>query len=168
MYLRLLDEAVAEMSREGEKEEAPEVYLELDYSGYIPDEYIRDPAEKMEIYKMIASIETDYDLERVYGELTDRFGPMPEEVQSLLSIAELRVICRKLFIKSLKERGGRVHVEFGKVSVISVDRVLRLIKESGGSVKLDAKNPNVLMMSTEAIGLKEKSEFIREKLQTLL
>lgn len=168
MYLRLLDEAVAEMSDTGEKEEAPEVYLELDYSGFIPDEYIRDPTEKMEIYKMIASIETDYDLERVYGELTDRFGPMPEEVQSLLSIAELRVICRKLFIKSLKERRGRVHVEFGKVSIISVDRVLRLMKESGGSVKLDAQNPNVLMMSTEAIGLKEKSEFIREKLQSLL
>ncbi|MFW5713016.1 MAG: TRCF domain-containing protein, partial [Spirochaetota bacterium] len=168
MYLRLLDEAVAEMSASEEEKEAPEVYLELDYSGYIPDSYIKDPTEKMEIYKMIASIETDYDLERVYGELTDRFGPMPDEVQSLLSIAELRVVCKKLYIRSLKERRGKVHVEFGKVSIISVDKVLRLIKESGGSVKLDANNPNILLMNTEAIGLKEKSEFIREKLQTLL
>ncbi len=168
MYLRLLDEAVAEMSASDEEKEAPEVYLELDYSGYIPDAYIKDPTEKMEIYKMIASIETDYDLERVYGELTDRFGPMPDEVQSLLSIAELRVVCKKLYIRSLKERRGKVHVEFGKVSIISVDKVLRLIKESGGSVKLDPNNPNILLMNTEAIGLKEKSEFIREKLQTLL
>lgn len=168
MYLRLLDEAVAEMSDTGEKDEAPEVYLDLDYSGYIPDEYIADPAEKMEIYKLIASIETDYDLERVYGELTDRFGPMPESVQSLLSIAELRIICKKLYIRSLKERRGKVHVEFGKVSRISVDKVLRIIRESGGSVRLDSKNPNVILMSTEAIGLKEKSEFIREKLQSLL
>ncbi len=168
MYLRLLDEAVEEMSEDGGKEEAPEVFLELDYSGYIPDEYIRDPTEKMEIYKMIASIEIDYDLEKVYGELTDRFGPMPEEVQSLLSIAELRVICKKLYIRSLRERRGKVHVEFGKVSIISVDRVLRLIKESGGSVKLDPHNPNILMMNTGKIGLKEKSEFIREKLQSLL
>ncbi len=168
MYIRLLDEAVAELSESGEKDEAPEVYLELDYSGYIPDSYIKDATEKMEIYKMIASIETDYDLERVYGELTDRFGPMPEEVQSLLSIAELRVVCKKLYIRSLKERRGKVHVEFGKVSIISVDKVLRIIKESGGSVKLDPENPNVLLMNTEAIGLKEKSEFIREKLQTLL
>ncbi len=168
MYIRLLDEAVAELSESEEEKEAPQVYLELDYSGYIPDSYIKDPTEKMEIYKMIASIETDYDLERVYGELTDRFGPMPDEVQSLLSIAELRVICKKLFIRSLKERRGKVYVEFGKVSIISVDKVLRLIKESGGSVKLDPDNPNVLLMSTEAIGLKEKSEFIREKLQSLL
>ncbi len=168
MYLRLLDEAVAELSVGEEKEEAPEVYLELDYSGYIPDTYIKNVTEKMEIYKMIASIETDTDLERVYGELTDRFGPMPDEVQSLLSIAELRVICKKLYIRSLRERRGKVYVEFGKVSIIAVDKVLRLISESGGSVSLDSQNPNILMMNTEAIGLKEKSEFIREKLQTLL
>ncbi|HDQ13377.1 MAG TPA: transcription-repair coupling factor, partial [Sediminispirochaeta sp.] len=169
MYLRLLDEAVAEMNTDEQKQdEAPEVYLDLDYSGYIPDSYIQETAEKMEIYKMIAAIETDYDLERVYGELTDRFGPMPEEVQSLLSIAELRVICKKLHIRSVKERRGRVHVEFGKVSIISVDKVLRIIRESGGSVRLDPDNPNIILMSTEAIGLKEKSEFIREKLQALL
>lgn len=169
MYLRLLDEAVAAMSEEEkESETAPEVYLELDYSGYIPDTYIEDTTEKMEIYKMIASIEIDYDLERVYGELTDRFGPMPEEVQSLLAIAELRIVCKKLHIRSLKERRGKVFVEFGRVSIISPDRVLRLINESGGSVGLDARNPNIILMSTEAIGLKEKSEFIREKLQSLL
>jgi transcription-repair coupling factor (superfamily II helicase) len=46
--------------------------------------------------------------------------------------------------------------------------VLRLIRESGGSVKLDPDNPNVLLMNTEAIALKDKSEFIREKLQSLL
>jgi len=168
MYLRLLDEAVAAMSEEEEKETAPEVYLELDYSGYIPDTYIEDTTEKMEIYKMIAATETDSDLERVYGELTDRFGPMPEAVQSLLAIAELRIVCKKLYIRSLKERKGRVFVEFGKVSIISADRVIRLIRESGGSVRLDAKNPNFLLMNTEAISLKQKSEFIREKLQLLI
>jgi transcription-repair coupling factor (superfamily II helicase) len=169
MYLRLLDEAVAELSSsDEEKDEAPEVYLELDYSGYIPDEYIRDSTEKMEIYKMIASISSEHDLERVVGELNDRFGPMPDEVSSLLSIAELRIICSKLHITRLRERRGQVQIEFGKVSLISTDKVLRLIRESGGSVRLDPNNPNVLLMSTEAIALKDKSEFIREKLQSLL
>jgi transcription-repair coupling factor (superfamily II helicase) len=169
MYLRLLDEAVAELSSsEEERDEAPEVYLELDYSGYIPDEYIRDSTEKMEIYKMIASISSEHDLERVVGELNDRFGPMPDEVSSLLSIAELRIICSKLHITRLRERRGQVQIEFGKVSLISTDKVLRLIRESGGSVRLDPNNPNVLLMSTEAIALKDKSEFIREKLQSLL
>ncbi len=169
MYMRLLDEAVAEQSASGEvSEEAPEVFLELDYSGYIPDEYIRDSTEKMEIYKMIASISNEQDLERMVAELNDRFGPLPDEVSSLLSIAELRIICGKLHITRLRERGGEVRIEFGKVSLISTDKVLRLIRESGGSVRLDSDQPNVLRMKTEAIALKDKSEFIREKLQSLL
>ncbi|MFO7849786.1 MAG: transcription-repair coupling factor [Spirochaetia bacterium] len=169
MYLRMLDEAVANLKeKDEEKEKAPEVYLELDYSGYIPEDYIRDASEKMEIYKMIAAVETEQDLDRVVAELTDRFGPMPDEVSSFLSIAELRIICRKLYIGSLKERRGNVHVEFAKVSRVDVNKVMRLIQEGGGNVRLDPHNPNVLLMSTEAIALKDKTEFIREKLQTLL
>ena len=51
---------------------------------------------------------------------------------------------------------------------ISVEKVLRLIKESGGRVKLDPHKPNFLILQTGKIGLKEKSQFIREKLEFLL
>jgi transcription-repair coupling factor (superfamily II helicase) len=54
------------------------------------------------------------------------------------------------------------------VSNINVDRLLRLIKESGGRIKLDPKSPNVILLQTGKIGLKEKSEFIREKLEALV
>ncbi len=167
MYLKILDEAISELTPEKE-EKAPEVYLDLDYSGYIPDTYIHKQEEKMEIYKKIASIQTDFDLELIAGELQDRFGPLPDEVNSLLSIAELRIICKKLYVQSLVEKKGIVKIIFSKVSILSVDRVLRLIHESNGSVKLDSRNPNVLIIESGFIGLKDKSEFIREKLQFLL
>lgn len=167
MYLRLLDEAVREKSDKGE-EANQEIFLELDYSGYIPDSYISEPVEKMEVYKKIAAIDSDEELERVTGELLDRFGPMPEEASSLLSLAEVRIVCRKLKVKALRERRGKVQIEFGKVSLISVDKVLHLMQTSGGKVKPDPKNPNMLLMETGSIGLKEKSEFIRERLSALL
>ena len=167
MYLRLLDEAVAERSNKGE-ESREEVFLELDYSGYIPETYIREPVEKMEVYKKIAAIDSDDELEKVYGELHDRFGPLPESVSSLLSLAEVRIVCRKLRVRSLRERGGKVQIEFSRVSIISVDKVLQLMQTSGGKVKPDPKNPNILLMETGSIGLKEKSEFIRERLSALL
>ena len=85
MYLRLLEEAIQERSGEDREEEAPEVYLELDYSGFIPDSYITDPTEKMEIYKKIASVTDKEEQEKVYAELYDRFGPLPTEVQSLMA-----------------------------------------------------------------------------------
>jgi transcription-repair coupling factor (superfamily II helicase) len=97
----------------------------------------------------------------------DRFGPPPDEAASLLALAEIRIICRDISVSSLKERGGIVRVEFGKVSRIKVDRLVRLMKESAGKVKLDPGAPNVLILQTGSIGLKEKSEFIREKLAAL-
>ena len=166
LYLKLLDEAVARLSQEGYNAEE-EPYLELEYSGFIPGEYVSQPALKMEIYKKIASILSSDDLEGLYRELEDRFGPVPEDVSSLLALAEIRILCRKLSIATLKENKGFVTVEFSKVSKISVDRLLRLMKESGQKIRLDPHRPNVLMIATGPIGLKEKSEFIREKLAAL-
>jgi transcription-repair coupling factor (superfamily II helicase) len=166
LYLKLLDQAIAELAGT-EKEEAPEVYMELEYSGYIPDSYIADAMEKMEVYKKVASITTDDEFDRVYREIEDRFGPIPPEVHSVLSLAEMRIICRKLFIRSLKEQGGEIVVEFSRVSKISIDRVIRMVKESGGRAYLDPARPACLILKTGSIGLAEKSEFIRDRISAL-
>jgi transcription-repair coupling factor (superfamily II helicase) len=84
-----------------------------------------------------------------------------------LALAEIRIICREIAVASLKERGGVVRVEFEKVSRVNVERLVRLMKESSGKVRLDPRAPNVLILNTGNIGLKEKSEFIREKLASL-
>jgi transcription-repair coupling factor (superfamily II helicase) len=122
----------------------------------------------MEIYKSIARVTERGELETLYGELEDRFGPIPDEVESLMSLAEIRIICRRLYISSMKERKGILEIEFAKVSLIPADKVIFLIKESGGRIKPDPQRPNILMMKTDIIGLKEKSAFLREKLSTLL
>jgi len=166
LYLKLLEEAVQKLQDTDFVVEA-EVWLELEYTGFIPETYISLAQTKMEVYKKIASISTQDELDRVYSELLDRFGPIPDEVQSLLALAEIRIICRRLSIASLKEKAGRVHVEFSKVSKVSIERLLRLMKESAGRVKLDPHHANILILETGKIGLKEKSEFIREKLDQL-
>ena len=148
-------------------QEQSEVLMELEYTGFIPDTYVHNPQTKMEIYKKVASVQTKDELESMFLELEDRFGPIPDEVYSLLSLAEVRVIAKKLYISTLKERQGVIQIEFSKVSDISVDKVLRLIKESNGRVRLDPAKPNMILLSTGKIGLKEKSEFIREQLEKL-
>jgi transcription-repair coupling factor (superfamily II helicase) len=166
LYLKMLEEAVQKLQDSDFVAES-DVWLELEYTGFIPDSYIELAATKMEVYKKVASISTADELERVYAELVDRFGPIPDEVQSLLALAEIRIICRRLSISSLKEKAGRVHIEFSKVSKVSVERLLRMMKESAGRVKLDPHHANILILETGKIGLKEKSEFIREKLDQL-
>ena len=169
MYIRLLSEAIeARQKREEHEEQPPEVYLELDYSGFVPDSYITDPSEKMEVYKKIAAVSSEEELESFTAELFDRFGPMPDELQSLLSLSEIRIICRRLWISSLKERKGIATVTFSRVAKISVDKLMNLIGSAGGSVKLNPARPDALMLETGKIGLKEKSEFIRDRLNQLL
>lgn len=167
LYLRLLGEAI-ERLKNSNYVEPIDVSIELEYSGFIPDSYIPLPETKMEIYKKIASVKTKKDFDSVLYEINDRFGSPPIEVESLLSLSEIKIICNKLFIKSLKERGAKVRIEFNKVSEISIDKLLSLIKTSHGRVKLDAKEPNILILETGNIGLKEKSEFIHENLEKLL
>ncbi len=144
------------------------MYLELEYSGYIPDAYIAEPMEKMEVYKLVASVSTQEELDRVYRELQDRFGPIPDEVLSVLAIPEVRIMCRKLRVSTLREKGGVVTVEFSRLSHLDVDKALRLIREGGESVFLNPGKPNCIFIRTDAIDLKEKSEFIYDKLSRLL
>lgn len=167
MYVRLLNEAVNRLALQKDYKEQTEVLMEMEYTGFIPDTYIINPQIKMEIYKKIAAVTDEAEFDAVLGELADRFGPIPDEVSSLLALAEIRIICRKLSIKSIKERQGEVAVEFNQVSNISVDKILKLIRDNPNSVRLNQKLPNVLFIKLGKIGLKEKSEFIREKLSQL-
>jgi transcription-repair coupling factor (superfamily II helicase) len=166
LYVKLLEEAVRRLE-DSNYESETEALLELEYTGFIPDFYIDSPQQKMEVYKMIAAIRDKEDLERVYSELLDRFGPLPDEAASLLALAEIRIICRQLAVSSLKERAGVVRIEFAKVARVKADRLVRMIQQSAGKVKLDPKSANALLLTTGSIGLKEKSEFIREKLSAL-
>ena len=172
MYVRLLDQAIAALGAGGKRRgvdlEAPDVYLELEYSGYIPDDYISEPVVKMEVYKKISAVTSAAELERIHGELIDRFGPLPDVVLSLLSIAEIRIACRRLAVASLREQRGVVRLEFARMQQVSVDKVMRLITESQGSVRLDSARPNCLLIDAGGIGLREKSEFLSEKLGALV
>ena len=168
LYMRLLNEAVNRLTAQKDYKPDSEVLMEMEYTGYIPDTYVTVPQIKMEIYKKIASITTDQEFEAIVNELSDRFGPIPDEVSSLLALAEIRIICRKLEIKSLREKQGEVKVEFTNTANISIDNFMKLIKDNPGTIRLDPTMPSVLFIKLGKIGLKEKSEFIREKLNKLL
>jgi len=167
LYMKLLNEAVEHLTKSKDYKEANEVLLELEYTGFIPDSYVSSLQTKMEIYKKVAAVQTKDELSAIEYELEDRFGPVPDEVYSLLSLAEVRIIAKKMVISSIKEKSGEIRIEFSTVSDVKIDKVLKLIKDSNGKVRLDPARPNTLILSAGKIGLKEKSEFIKEKLEAL-
>lgn len=124
---------------------------------------LQDPIIQSSLSRLRAA-----DLDSVWDELSDRFGPVPDEVASLLNLAKIRIICNRLSISSLKEKRGVVYVEFSDVSKISVNKILKLIQTSAGRVKLDPAQPNKIILEAKSIDLKSKSDFIKEKLEQLL
>ncbi len=167
LYMKILDEEINRLTQGEKAKPDREVYLELDYSGFIPDSYIKDPSIKFEMYKKISSVRSDYQLDGLRSEMEDRFGPIPNEVENLLSIAQIKIICRRLEIWHLSESRGIVQLEFGHLASINVDKIINLMKLSGGRVQMDSKRMNYMKMKTDAVSLKDKSLFILEQLKRL-
>lgn len=166
MYMKLLDEEIDRIrgSEDGKKRE---VLLELDYSGFIPDSYISNSVEKFEIYKKIASVKSSEQLESLRAEIEDRFGPIPEDVDNLLCIAEIKILAASLDIYNIKEKNGVIEFELSKVSAIDPGRLVNLIQLSGGKVNLDPKRMNYIRMKSSSVSLKDKALFILEQLRRL-
>lgn len=166
MYLRLLDEAVARRLGEDASERV-EATLELEYSGFIPDSYVAEPMEKMEVYKAIAGVSEAEDLQRVRDFITDRFGPMPDSVASLLALAELKLLAGQLGIVSLKEKSGWCRLEFQSVARLPYDRLMRLIAKNPDAIRPLPDDPRSILVQTGHVELLEKSRFLKNLLGTL-
>ncbi len=104
MYMKLLEEAVRE--KKGEAPLQKECIVELKTDAYLPDEYVRSPELRIEIYKMIAGILSDEDYSDVLDELIDRFGDPPQPTINLLSIAKIKYQASALGILKIEEKEG--------------------------------------------------------------
>ncbi|MYB28545.1 MAG: transcription-repair coupling factor [Acidimicrobiaceae bacterium] len=92
LYCRLVNEAVAELRGETIPE-PPAVSIEVPVDAHIPATYISREAARLEAYRRLASVTEHDELDDIRAEWTDRFGPVPEPAESLLSIGRLRVGC---------------------------------------------------------------------------
>ena len=95
LYSRMLAEAVEEQKaqREGRAPivEAPQAVVDLPIDAHLPDDYVPDEAQKLELYRRLARARTAGDIAAFRQEVTDRFGPMPAPVPRLIEVAELRL-----------------------------------------------------------------------------
>ena len=102
LYIKLLNNAVLEERGELPPDE-PDCKVSLDVDAYLPDGYVRYPAQRMALYKRIALIRTKDDMEDMTDELMDRYGDLPHPAQNLLMIALLRAEAMAAGISSVRQ-----------------------------------------------------------------
>ncbi len=100
MYCELLADAVRRLKDEP-VEAIPSAVVDLGFATYIPKNYIPINRHRMDIYRKIAVVKCREDLGQIRGELTDLYGPVPDEVELLLELAELRINASGCDIKSI-------------------------------------------------------------------
>lgn len=129
MYCKLLDEVVKEIQGQTIEEEL-EIQIDLNVSSFIPDEYIENPSQKIEVYQNIASCKKEENIQDVIDEMLDRFGKIPKEIENLIEIARIKNLARKKFVLKINQRGNNIIYYFDekKFDIQVVEKLMKIYK----------------------------------------
>ena len=113
LYCRMVDEVVQELKGTA-VEHRPEPEVASDLPAFVPEEYVTDRDEKLDVYRRLASIGEAEALDALASELRDRFGTPPQEVEQLLALKRLRLLGRDAGAVRLRVRRERLELEFAE------------------------------------------------------
>jgi transcription-repair coupling factor (superfamily II helicase) len=109
LYVRMVGEAVAEFrAGDGPAVEPPPVRIELPVDARIPQDYIAEERLRLQVYKQIAAITNDEQAASVHTELLDRYGNLPDQVDRLLHVAQLRQVAVRVGVQEIQLTGQNI------------------------------------------------------------
>ncbi|WP_022778891.1 transcription-repair coupling factor [Butyrivibrio sp. AE3009] len=183
LYCKMLGEAVrhkksADLGEEDKDYTLEDIHtsIDLDVSAFIPDTYIMNEEQKLEIYKRIASLENQGECDDMRDELLDRFGEVPETVTNLLRISLLRTRAHALYLLEIKGGDGIIELKISPAAKIDPGKIPGFISGYKGSMQFHSAGTPVFVYKYKKEGSSEKAaqklledtENIVERMQELL
>ena len=136
LYCKLLNEAVREMKGEEITEtNALETAVDIDTDAYIPDTYIRNETQKLDMYKRIAMIRTKSEADELEDELLDRFGNVPTSVRKLLQVALIKAAATEAGMNRVKLSGSEVGLFWCPISAPDTKKLTAFLDSYGTQMK---------------------------------
>ncbi|MTI82120.1 MAG: transcription-repair coupling factor [Firmicutes bacterium] len=166
LYCKMLESAIKE-ARGEEREETVETAVELPVNAFIPDTYISDSSQKVELYRRISLLDDYQQVEDFKEELQDRFGEIPDPMQQLLMVAKLKINSRKLKIKTISSQNKMIRLAFGPNPPVNAENLVAMGQRYRNRIKFNNaadefeikfKMRDITQMNTEH--LEELSGFI--------
>ena len=134
MYCKLLKESVDEA--QGIKiDDVQDVAIDISIDAYLPESYIRNHNQRIDIYKKIAAIETEDDKFEIEDELIDRFGDIPRAVQNIIEVASLKTYAKECGIYEIAQSGDNLLMKFGE-NYVDANLIMGLDKMFPKRIKL--------------------------------
>ncbi|MFD0051769.1 transcription-repair coupling factor [Actinomycetes bacterium NPDC127524] len=138
LYSQMLKEAVEAKQNDKPAEERASIEIDLEIDAYIPDSYISDGHQKIEMYKRFRGITSIEEFQELQEEMLDRFGEYPDEVAYLFLIAEIKVYALQAGIESIKQSKQDVTILISQKESSNIDgqKVFQLSSKFGRMVGL--------------------------------
>ena len=167
LYCKMLNEAVTRL-KGGTEEESFNTSVDLNIDAYIPESYIKNEYQKLDIYKRIAAIENEEEMDDMMEELIDRFGDIPKKVQQLLYIAALKGLAHSAYVTAVEQKGEEFKFTMYEKAKIDPGKIPALLQSYRSSLVFKAEEPPYFLYRKKGRSGKEKGESILDTIRKIL
>ncbi|MEQ9042415.1 MAG: transcription-repair coupling factor [Alphaproteobacteria bacterium] len=136
LYQEMLEEAVASMRGSGEEDGQWSPQINVGTPVLIPDSYVPDLDARMALYRRLSDVETRAEIDSFAAELIDRFGKLPQEVEFLLKIVEIKGLCRAANVEKIEAGPKGVVLSLRENTFPNPAALVELINDERGNAKL--------------------------------
>ena len=161
LYCKMLSEAVKEAKGIHTMEDF-ETTIDLNMDAFIPDSYISNEYQKLDIYKRIAGIETQQDYDDMLEELLDRFGELPKAVMNLLTIAKIKALAHRSYVTEIKQLGKDMRITLYEKAKLNPAGMPVLLQKYRRGLQFKNEQEPKFILTPEGKVLDSLIEFLQE------
>ena len=147
MYCKILQESIDE-AKGTEKKRDTGVSIDININAYLPESYIENDNQRIDIYKKIAAIENESDKFEIEDELIDRYGDIPKFVQNIIDVSALKIKARECGIYEISQHGNGIELKFNE-DCIDAKTIFALDTKYPKRIKISASEKPAITFRTD-------------------
>lgn len=167
LYCKMLNEAVRQL-KGGPEAETFTTLIDLNVDAYIPEYYIKNEYQKLDIYKRIAAIESEEELEDMTEELIDRFGDIPKKVQQLLVIVSLKSLAHSVYVTAIEQKGEEIRFTMYEKAKIDPSGIPKFLDSYKNDLIFRAEEPPYFLYCRKGRNKKSNTENVLDTVRRIL
>lgn len=167
LYCKMLNEAVRQL-KGGPEAETFTTLIDLNVDAYIPEYYIKNEYQKLDIYKRIAAIESEEELEDMTEELIDRFGDIPKKVQQLLVTASLKSLAHSVYVTAIEQKGEEIRFTMYEKAKIDPSGIPKFLDSYKNDLIFRAEEPPYFLYCRKGRNKKSNTENVLDTVRRIL
>ncbi|WP_311370235.1 transcription-repair coupling factor [Anaerococcus hydrogenalis] len=143
LYVKFLQQAIDKASgKDIDSIKFNDVYIDIKIDAFIPESYIEDPSQKIQMYKRISSIEDLEDYSLLVEDLIDRYGDIPVMVDNIMYVSLIKSMADKLGFDQIREVNGEIRISFNDRNKFSFEELSQINEDYKGELAFDlSENP---------------------------